>query len=156
MKDRSGLDLLEPIAAIEARGGFVLHVKWADGLEGDADLGEHIHRFEVAAPLRDPVRFGQAAPGEGGFTADFGGDLEIPCDILRRMVLEAQGRLMPTRDFKAWKERNGLSLTRAAQALGVTRRTVAAYASGERPIPRTILLACKGWEALRDEAERAA
>jgi hypothetical protein len=156
MKDKTGLNLLEPIEAIVPGEGFTLHIRWKDGLEGEADLSEHLKRFAVAAPLRDPDRFRRVALGEGGFTADFGGDLEIPCDLLRRMVLEGQGRLMPTEAFKAWRSRNGLSLTAAGQALGVTRRTVAAYASGERPIPRTIMLACKGWEALREESGRAA
>jgi hypothetical protein len=43
--------------------------------------------------------------------------------------------------------RNGLSLTNAAEALGRSRRQVAYYASGEHEVPRTVLLACKGWEA---------
>ena len=41
----------------------------------------------------------------------------------------------------------GLSLTDAAEALGLSRRQVADYASGEHDVPRTVLLACKGWEA---------
>jgi predicted transcriptional regulator len=40
--------------------------------------------------------------------------------------------------------RHGLSLSNAAEALGLSRRQVADYASGERPVPRTVLLACKG------------
>ena len=51
-----------------------------------------------------------------------------------------------------WRVRNGLSLTEAAAALGMTTRTVSAYGSGERPVPRYIVLACKGWEAERRTA----
>jgi hypothetical protein len=48
--------------------------------------------------------------------------------------------------------RYGLSLSDAAEALGLSRRQVAYYASGERPVPRTVLLACKGWEAEKEDA----
>jgi len=37
--------------------------------------------------------------------------------------------------------------TQAAQALGMTPRTISAYGSGKRPVPRYIALAVKGWEA---------
>ena len=60
---------------------------------------------------------------------------------------------MPTReDFTAWMERNQLSLSQAAQAIGMTRRMIAYYKSGARPIPKTVWLACIGYEALQHEA----
>jgi predicted transcriptional regulator len=59
---------------------------------------------------------------------------------------------MPRGDFRAWRERQGLSLTGAAQALGLSRRMVAYYESGERIIPKTVMLACKGVEWERRQA----
>lgn len=47
---------------------------------------------------------------------------------------------------------NGLSLSDAAQAIGVTRRTISQYRSGARPVPRTIALACVGWETLQRQS----
>ena len=44
-------------------------------------------------------------------------------------------------------EQLGLSLSDAAQALGVTRRMIAYYEAGRDLIPRMVGLACKGWEA---------
>jgi predicted transcriptional regulator len=41
------------------------------------------------------------------------------------------------------------SLTKAAEALGISRRMVAYYSNGEKTVPRAILLACKGWKADR-------
>ncbi len=38
--------------------GYVLHLKFADGLEGDVDLRAEIHG-EVFEPLRDPAYFRQ-------------------------------------------------------------------------------------------------
>jgi hypothetical protein len=43
-------------------------------------------------------------------------------------------------------------LTEAAEVLGLSRRQVAYYASGEHEVPRTFLLACKGWEVERQVA----
>jgi hypothetical protein len=43
-------------------------------------------------------------------------------------------------------------LKEAAEALGLSRRQVAYYASGEHEVPRTVLLACKGWEVERQVA----
>ncbi|MBU2783737.1 hypothetical protein HAP99_11250, partial [Acidithiobacillus caldus] len=60
---------------------------------------------------------------------------------------------LPTReDFTAWMERNRLSLSQAAQAIGMTRRMIAYYKSGARPIPKTVWLACIGYESLQHEA----
>ena len=50
------------------------------------------------------------------------------------------------REFLEWRLRHGLSLTKTAEALDISRRMVAYYSNGEKPIPRAILLACKGWE----------
>jgi len=50
------------------------------------------------------------------------------------------------RTFLQWRLRHGLSLAKTADALGLSRRMVAYYSNGEKPVPKSILLACKGWE----------
>lgn len=40
-----------------------------------------------------------------------------------------------------------LTLDSAAAALGLSRRMLAYYRSGAKPVPRTVALACLGWEA---------
>ena len=60
-------------------------------------------------------------------------------------TLSAIGRA-DTREFLEWRLRHGLSLNETAKALGVSRRMVAYYSNGEKPVPKPILLACKGWE----------
>jgi transcriptional regulator with XRE-family HTH domain len=60
-----------------------------------------------------------------------------------------------TRAFREWRTRHGLSLTAAAEALAMSRRMVAYYCSGDKPVPSNILLACKGWEATRLTGDRA-
>jgi predicted transcriptional regulator len=54
-------------------------------------------------------------------------------------------------EFNAWMDRNGLSLSAAAKALGITRRTVLYYHGGHKPIPIYIKLACLGWEVLHSQ-----
>ncbi len=54
----------------------------------------------------------------------------------------------------SWMIRNGLSLTGVADALGISRRMVSYYRTAHKAIPRSIWLACLGWEATRPK-ERA-
>ena len=49
---------------------------------------------------------------------------------------------MTAAEFRAWRERCGLSLTKAGQALGIGRSRVAVYQNGDEPIPQTVALAC--------------
>lgn len=50
---------------------------------------------------------------------------------------------MTPKEFKACRDKLGLSLTGMASALGVTRRCVQYYQSGERPIPKTVEKLCQ-------------
>ena len=65
-----------------------------------------------------------------------------PRDLKKMAAIDAEG-------FSAWMDRNGLSLTTAADALGMTRRMMAHYRTGSRAIPRVVALACMGWEIER-------
>jgi len=69
-------------------------------------------------------------------------------------TLSATGR-DDARRFLEWRLANGFSLTRAAEALGLSRRTVAYYSNGERRVPKAILLACAGWDALHAKRKAA-
>lgn len=103
------------------------------------------------APLRDEAQFAKACIGEDeGWTVEWPGlDIQIGADTL---WLDAQARNAPdenTRIFAQWRARHGLTLVQAADALGMTTRTMSAYGTGARPVPRHIALAIKGWEAER-------
>lgn len=52
-----------------------------------------------------------------------------------------------------WLHDTGLTLEQAAQALGISRRMLIYYLDGEKPIPRTVWLACLGWEAVRPQGQ---
>ena len=48
--------------------------------------------------------------------------------------------------FRRWRKRHSYTLDAAARALGISRRMVAYYENGERPIPRLVALATRGLE----------
>jgi len=100
--------------------------------------------------LKNPASFVQVEIDEWGGTVEWPAlDIQIGADTL---WLDAQAQNAPdenTRIFAQWRARYGLSLKQAAEALGMTSRTMSAYGTGTRPVPRYIALACKGWEAER-------
>lgn len=125
---------------------FEMLLAWSSGKELRVNLREFVFRLKGLAPLRDRATFARAKPGEGGHSLAWPGDLDIGADRLWELSLEQNGRA-DAAEFIRWRWRHGLSLTEAARALGLSRRQVAYYVSGEHEVPRTVLLACKGWEA---------
>ncbi len=134
------------IAAVEPASGKQLRITWNDGASHTVSLAEHILTFPALAPLEDAALFKQVQVGEWGFDLAWPGDIELAATTLYRLALEQAGQAMPKGAFKEWMRRHGLSLTGAAEALHLTRRTITAYSSGPNPIPYHIALACKGWE----------
>ena len=59
---------MNEVTAIEYRNGYVYHVVFDDGMEGDVDLSEYIGKGPVFAPLRDLAHFRKARI-EGGTIA---------------------------------------------------------------------------------------
>ncbi len=92
--------------------------------------------------------------GEWGHSLVWPDGFEIGADSLWLDTLEAIGR-GDAREFLGWRLANGLSLAKAAEALGLARRTVAYYSNGDRPVPKSILLACKGWDAMHAKRKAA-
>ncbi len=137
------------ILSVEAIAPTKLRLCWVDGGCADVDLAEPIHRLNALTSLRDWKIFKQAKVGEWGWSVVWSEDVDLGVDSLWRMALEQTGEAMTAKNFRAWREGNHLSLSAAARALGLSRRMVAYYDSGERIIPKTILLATAGFDALR-------
>jgi hypothetical protein len=115
------------------------------------DLQELVSRFAGLTPLRHKSVFARAGKGEGGHSVVWPGQIDLGADRLWEMTLHQNGRL-DTVEFMRWCWRHGLSLSQAADALDLSRRQVAYYASGKRPVPRYVLLALKGWQVEHREA----
>jgi hypothetical protein len=139
------------IAGVKYTSEYVLRLRWVNGKTMAVDLREPVHRLKGMRPLRDQAVFARATKGEGGHSVVWPGEIDMGADRLWEMALEQNGHLDAV-EFIRWRWRYGLSLSDAAEALGLSRRQVAYYASGERPVPRTVLLACKGWEVERQDA----
>jgi hypothetical protein len=117
----------------------------------DIDLAEPIHRLKGLRSLREVETFTQARVAEHGRALEWPGDIDIGADTLWGYTLAAQGRDDAVA-FRRWRMKHGLSLNAAAEALGLSRRMVAYYYSGDKRVPKTVLLACRGWEALHGDA----
>jgi hypothetical protein len=133
------------VASVKYEGDYSLRIRWVNGKAMSVDLQDPVSRRKGMRALRDKAAFAQASKGEGGHSVVWPGEIDMGADRLWEMTLEQNGR-MDTVEFMRWRWRHGLSLSQAAEALDLSRRQVAYYASGERPVPRYVLLALKGWE----------
>ena len=134
------------LTAVSPAADYSLEVRFADGSGGRVSLKESVFSLPGLAPLREPDVFSDAVLGQYGWEAEWPRyDIQIGADTLFADMLDQHSE-SPADRFTVWRIRNGLSLAAASRELGVTVRTVSAYGSGARPIPRTVQLACIGWE----------
>ncbi|MDE2263056.1 MAG: DUF2442 domain-containing protein [Gammaproteobacteria bacterium] len=144
------------ISRVEALPPARLRFKWANRNYSEVDVSEYL-KSPGHERLRDPAFFARAQVEEWGHGVEWpGADVGIPAEALYRLSREQAGDAFPTADFNAWMKRNALSLTTAANALHLTRRTIIYYSTGAKPIPAYIGLACKGWEVTHRPRANAA
>jgi hypothetical protein len=55
-------------------------------------------------------------------------------------------------DVITWMHHNHLTLDTGSDALGISRRMLAYYRCGQKPVPKAIGLAMVGWESLHKRA----
>lgn len=135
------------IEKVATRAPALLLLSWDDGFEAELDLSAVIAGKRVLAPLGDAGTFRDVILAEDGWSVEWpacGIDLGAP--QLRRWAEEQAGGAMSATRFRHWMEGHGLTLDRAAEALGLSRRTVAYYLSGEQPVPKTVMLATEGYD----------
>ncbi len=149
----SSIDKPRIITQVTALDGGILCLVWSDGTKADVDLNETLKKRAFAA-LNDPDVFEKVHVGDWGHSIEWACEVDLGADTLWLETLSATGR-DDVRRFLEWRLQNGLSLAKAAEALGISRRTVAYYSNGERAVPKAILLACTGWE-VGQKMQRAA
>ena len=138
-------DRMRTITGVEADGPASLRIAWSNGVQARLDLGPVVADRAFAA-LRNSKEFAAVQIGDWGHSLIWRSGAELGADMLWLETLSATGH-DDARAFLEWRHRHGLSLAKAAEAIGISRRMVAYYSNGERPVPRPILLACRGWEA---------
>jgi len=136
------------LQAVQALDDYRLRLTFVDSSVYTVSLAGEFDKFPGLAPLRDAAAFAGACIVQGeGWTVEWPEhDIQIGADTL---WLDAQAQNAVdenTRIFTQWRSHNGLTLHQAAKALGMTVRTMSAYGTGARPVPRYVALACKGWE----------
>lgn len=124
---------------------YRLRTRWSTGEMLDVDVEEVLRSIPDLAPILEPETFARVHIGEGGGTVEWF-DSELGADNIYAWAKEQAGQVSHEM-FGDWMRRNNLSLTTAAEALGMSRRMVSYYRTAQKPIPRHVWLACLGWEA---------
>lgn len=139
------------LTAVEALPDYHLRLCYADGQVFMVDLAALIHSSQFLALLKDSALFARAKVGFAGRSVDWIEDeLDLGSDNLRHWAIEQAGGIGHERIWN-WLHDTGFTLEQAAQALGISRRMLIYYRDGEKPIPRSIWLACLGWQAVRPQ-----
>jgi hypothetical protein len=133
---------IEKVAVI---GPLRVSITWDDGHCAGIDFAPIIAAHPKLKPLADGANFPQRS--EDGWSLEWPhSGIDFGAAQLRRWADEQAGEAMPAAAFRAWLQGHGFTLDRAAEALGLSRRTVAYYLSGEQPVPKTVMLATEGYD----------
>ncbi len=135
------------MTSLAVAGPGKLELEWDDGHAAAVDLGEIIAGHPGLKAIRAARAFAKAALSDDGWSVEWPGGVDFGSPQLRRWADEQAGETMRADDFRDWMETHALTLDGAADALGLSRRMIAYYASGEKPIPKTVLLATVGFGA---------
>lgn len=131
---------------------YRLRIAWNTGETLDVDLAAKLRGVPALRHVLKPATFAKAHAGAHGVCIEWQ-DSELGADNVYAWSREQAGE--PSHEvFHAWMLRNRLSLSTAAGALGLSRRMVAYYRTGARPLPRLVWLACLGWETQRSGHRR--
>ena len=113
----------------------------------DVDLADKISGIKALEPILDPSVFVTAHASKGGKTVDWEGfDSIFGADNVYAWGKEQAGEPSHAMIWE-WMHRNGLTQQQAADAIGISRRMLSYYLACAKPVPKTVWLACLGWEA---------
>ncbi|MBV5298409.1 MAG: DUF2442 domain-containing protein [Rhodoferax sp.] len=140
------------LVSVTPKENLKLSAAYSDGRVLQVDLSDLASRLQTFAALENPAEFTTAKVTDFGWTLEWDCGASLDSDRLIELALEQTG-MADNVSFRRWQDANNLSLTDAANAIGLTRRTVSQYRTGARPVPRIVGLACKGWEAERQQRQ---
>ncbi|SCZ22949.1 MULTISPECIES: DUF2442 domain-containing protein [Pseudomonas] len=140
------------LAAVQALGDACLSLTFIDGQQLNLDLSCDLQTYPGLAPLLDAEVFATAELGDDGWSVEWPEpDIQIGADTLYRDALAQNAPDENTRIFMDWRARTGLPLNEAAEALGVSARSISRYSNGREAVPRSLALACLGWDSLQEK-----
>lgn len=134
------------IVSVSTEPGMNVTVGLSDGRALRIALNGLAESLSVFAPLENPDEFATARAADFGWSLEWACGASLDVDRVVELALEQVG-MAANVAFRHWQDAHRLSLAQAAAAIGLSRRTVSQYRTGVRPVPRTVALACKGWEA---------
>ena len=138
-------DFFHPkLLAVKALEPCRLRTTWTSGEVLEVDVAQ-VLRSRAFAEIRKPEVFKKVRTD--GLSIEWF-DAELGADNVYAWAKEQAGEVSHEM-FGNWMHRNKLSLSGAADALGISRRMVSYYRTAHKAIPRSIWLACLGWEATR-------
>jgi DNA-binding transcriptional regulator YiaG len=106
------------------------------------DISDFLKTFKIYAPLRkSSALFNQVQVGDLGTDVVWSDEIDMSAETLWRLAQEQSGLTLTADAFKKWRSKQGYTLDETAEALGISRRMVAYYEEGKRPIPRVVALA---------------
>lgn len=140
--------ILPRITSVQAgERPLTLRIRWDKGDENLVDVSGMVETFRVFEPLRRSRElFDQVRVGDHGADVVWSDEIDMSADTLWRLAQEQAGVTLSPDAFKRWRERKAYTLEMAAAALGVSRRMVAYYEQGKKPIPRVVALATRALE----------
>lgn len=145
-------DAHHTISALTVRLPSALTLTFADGVTLPVDLAHLPRAYPALAALADPAVFATARiDARGGYVVWIDDTLELAADNLRNMAVEQAGGIGNERMIN-WMHKHSLTQERAAEAVGISRRMLNYYLSGAKEIPKTVWLACLGWERISEPA----
>ena len=134
------------LTGVSVAGAQTLVLAWDDGRTAKVDLEGIIVGRKALTSLMDPALFREVALSADGWSVEWPQGIDFGAPQLRRWADEQAGNMMPSAAFRAWIDSHGMTLDSAAQSLGLSRRTIAYYLSGEQPVPKTVMLATEGFD----------
>lgn len=137
------------ITGVTPVSALVISVAWDDNEMTAIDLAPIIAARTALKPLAQADEFAAVTVSQDGWSLEWPCGIDFGAPQLRRWADEQAGRIMAPAAFRAWVENHGFTIDAAAAALGLSRRTIAYYLSGEQPIPKTVMLATIGYDGRR-------
>lgn len=135
------------LQTVQALEPYRLSTTWSTGEVLVVDIS-NVMRGPAFAEIRKPEVFGNVHTD--GFSIEWF-DTELGPDNVYAWAKEQAGEVSHEM-FGGWMYRNKLSLSGSAEALGISRRMVSYYRTAHKAIPRSIWLACLGWEVTRPKS----